>query len=51
MPVLDGALAGPKELQIGLDAALLGVETVVNEVLNEPVRTAIEGHILGTNNV
>src|SRR5450759_3273413 len=45
MPMLAGAFAGLKELHIGLDAALLGVETVVNEVLDETVRRTLERHV------
>src|ERR1700688_4332 len=51
MPVLAEVLAGPKELHIGLDAALLGVETVVNEVLDEPVRAMFERHVPGTDDI
>jgi hypothetical protein len=51
MTMLAGALAGRKELHIGFDAALLGIETVVNEVLDEPVGATLEGHIPGTNDV
>ena len=51
MTMLAGALAGRKELHISFDAALLGVETVVNEVFDEPVRATLERHIFRTDDI
>jgi hypothetical protein len=51
MPMLARALARRKELHIGLNATFLGIETIVNEVLDEPVGAPLERHILGTDDI
>src|SRR5258708_7807254 len=49
--VLAGALAGIEELHIGLDAALPRVHLVVHQMLDEPVRRALPGHLVGADDV
>ena len=51
MPMLAGALAGRKKLHIGLNAALLGIQAAVDEMLDEPIGAALERHICGADNV
>jgi hypothetical protein len=46
MPMFAGAGARFQELHIGLYATLLGIEAIVHEVLDEPIRAVLEWHLV-----
>ena len=45
MPMLARPLTGREELHVSLDTALLSVQTIVNQVLNEAIRRPFEWHV------